>query len=551
MSSYISWRATTDLLIVGGGVAGLTCASKLKATGHNLLIVDCGTWNTGARNIVRYPSTATSYAQGGLSIVGLADEPSGDSVQSHLADTLDAGAGLCDEQASEDIISSGAKITTWLIDNGAEFDRNADGSYCRTKEGGHSRSRIIHAGGDATGAEIERALEVTSRSVPAIQNAHMHRILTDEHGVCGAVVHDPRGLGIITTRSLVLATGGSGQLFEVTTNPETALGTGVALGMLAGAAAADVEFMQFHPTGLYNGGRGGRQPLVSEAVRGEGATLLDTEGHSVMHGVDDRADLAPRDIVSRAVFHAMQRTNSRHVYLDATNIAAFHTRFPTIFSSCQALNIDPHTDMIPVAPAAHYQCGGLLVDQAGRTTVPGLYAAGECARTGIHGANRLASNSLLEGLVCGDRIAQTIGVSSRHLIDSNPQPGDIAPVPRIAADHLTQLQAIMTDHCSVMRSHEHIAAATTALEHLRARYDVTGPDILASALVRAAAARPETRGCHTWQDHPSNPGYQRSVVIQLLAQPHTNSTPLEIAGTTRYLHHSPLTAAHYADCAWN
>ena len=293
----------------------------------------------------------------------------------------------------------------------------------RTREGGHHADRVIHAGGDATGAEVERAL-LAAPGLPVLLAGHLLLdVVVDGSGrACGVVVLDSRSgrAGLIRCGAVVLATGGSGQLYRATTNPDVATGDGLAVAARAGAVLADLEFVQFHPTVLYTGAAAiGHRPLVTEAVRGAGAVLVDGAGNRLMTGVHPMADLAPRDVVSLAITRAMARSGSDHVFLDATRIPKdlFAQRFPTVTAACQAAGIRPWADPIPVAPAAHYQCGGVLTDLFGRTTVPGMYAAGEVARTGLHGANRLASNSLLEGLVMGERVAQALEADlvSAHL----------------------------------------------------------------------------------------------------------------------------------------
>lgn len=333
-----------------------------------------------------------------------------------------AGAGLCDEDAVRLLVTEGPDAVRRLIETGAHFDESEEGGLELTREGGHHRRRIAHAGGDATGAEISRALveAVRARGLRTIENALVLDLLTDADGrtagvslhVMGEGQHD--GVGAVHAPAVVLATGGMGQVFSATTNPSVSTGDGVALALRAGAEVSDLEFVQFHPTVLFLGPDAeGQQPLVSEAVRGEGAHLVDGNGVRFMLGQHELAELAPRDIVAKGIMRRMQELDAEHMYLDARHFGAemWEHRFPTILAACRAHGIDPVTEPVPVAPAAHYASGGVRADSHGRTTVPGLYACGEVACTGVHGANRLASNSLLEGLVYAERISADIAAS--------------------------------------------------------------------------------------------------------------------------------------------
>ncbi len=498
----VSWEANADLVVVGGGVAGLTAARAASVRGLRVLTVSKG----GPTD------TATQYAQGGIAVVA----PTLDSVDSHVHDTVEAGAGLCDEPAVRSIVSGGQEAVAALTDLGAVFDLGRDGAVSRTREGGHSTRRIIHAGGDATGAEVQRALNAAG--LPVLFGASAARIVTDAKGVNGLIVLSDKGFGLIHAPAVLLATGGLGQLYSCSTNPPGATADGVALALDAGAAVADLEFVQFHPTVLFTPGGVGRRPLISEAVRGEGAKLVDTEGNSVTAGVHPRGDLAPRDVVSKAIADRMRRLGTDHVYLDARAIDGFVQRFPTITASCLAAGIDPREQLIPVAPAAHYQCGGVVTDVDGRTEVPGLYAAGEVARTGLHGANRLASNSLLEGLVVGER-AGVAAVERRdvrvEIVD--PVQRKMPHAPR------TTVQQLMTDYASVVRDGAGLAIASAGLgdapqaisDDARALED-SALTLTATALVQAASARLESRGCHTRSDYPELSEAQRhSIPVRL------------------------------------
>lgn len=518
-ASDFDWTLNCDLLVIGGGVAGLSAVRRGMELGLDVLLIDKGHWATGARSHLRFADAATNLAQGGLAVVGLDDDPFGeiansgskDSVDSHVEDTLLAGAGHCDETAAREIISGGAAAVSWLIDLGAVFDLDAKHPelYSRTKEGGHSFRRIIHAGGDASGAEIERALEESVTGVRLLQNATVAQFVRDERAdssIRGAVVIDPRGFGLISAAAVVIATGGVGQIFRSTTAPESANGSGIAAALDAGAALQDMEFIQFHPTVLFDAKRFGRRPLISEAVRGEGARLVDSRGNSVTEGVDPRGDLAPRDIVSRAIATRMRELDEDHVYLDARAIDNVHQRFPTITASLAAADLDPATDLLPVAPSVHYTCGGIAVDPSGHTSIHGLFAAGECSATGLHGANRLASNSLLEGLVVGKAIAETV---TTELADGvlNPRTeaqelaehADYAPIrPQLTAEQRLRLQEAMSAGAGVARNHESLAAAQAQLAKLPSAPEV----IVAAEIITAAMARPYTLGCHTWLEKP-------------------------------------------------
>ncbi|MFC6014532.1 L-aspartate oxidase [Nocardia lasii] len=535
MTVPVSWEAEADLLVIGGGVAGLTAARTASLRGLRVLILSKG----GPTD------TSTQYAQGGIAVVA----PRGDSVDSHVRDTVEAGVGLCEVDAVRSIVAGGQAAVAALTDLGAVFDLGRDGQISRTREGGHSTRRIIHAGGDATGAEVQRALNAAG--LPVMFGAAALRVLTGPEGVRGVVAVSDNGFGVVHTPAVLLATGGLGQLYALSTNPPGATGDGVALALWAGAAVADLEFVQFHPTVLYTPGGLGRRPLISEAVRGEGAILVDSHGDSVTAGVHPRGDLAPRDVVSRAIAQRMRALGTDHVFLDARAIDGFAQRFPTITASCLAAGIDPAAQLIPVAPAAHYQCGGVLTDTDGRTGIAGLYAAGEVARTGLHGANRLASNSLLEGLVVGERAGaaavERLGVRARvDEIDSWT----------VEFTDRAVIQQAMTEHASVVRDGGGLAEALrriegatstvtsessgwsirdartkqavpvavslTAAQQVR-RVEDAALTLTARALLVAAAARTESRGCHTRSDYPDTvEGRLHSTAVRL--DPHTGLT---------------------------
>ncbi|MCK7627368.1 L-aspartate oxidase [Streptomyces sp. RS10V-4] len=515
------WSITADVVVVGSGVAGLTAALRCAAAGRRTVVVTKARLDDGS----------TRWAQGGIA-AALGD---GDTPEQHLADTLVAGAGLCDEEAVRALVTEGPDAVHRLIAAGARFD-TAPGSdeIELTREGGHHRRRIAHAGGDATGAEISRALVAAVRDagLHTIENALVLDLLTDSAGrtagvtlhVMGEGQHD--GVGAVHAPAVVLATGGMGQVFSATTNPPVSTGDGVALALRAGAEVSDLEFVQFHPTVLYLGPDAeGQQPLISEAVRGEGAHLVDADGTRFMVGQHELAELAPRDIVAKAIMRRAQEQGTTHMYLDGRHFGAemWQRRFPTILAACRAHGIDPVTEPIPVAPAAHHASGGVRTDLHGRTTVPGLYACGEVACTGVHGANRLASNSLLEGLVFAERIAADI--AARETGAAAPAPvEDRSPLPLLAPEARTAVQRIMTSGAGVLRSADGLARAADDLErlHREAAAAAADPDAasakapvpgveaweatnllcVARVLVAAARLREETRGCHWREDHP-------------------------------------------------
>ncbi|SEM98668.1 L-aspartate oxidase [Nonomuraea pusilla] len=503
------WTAEADVVVVGSGIAGLTVALRHAELepGARVLVVTKDVLSSGS----------TRWAQGGIAAVL---DPR-DTPEEHLSDTLLAGVGLCDVRAVRTLVTEGPGALRRLMERGARFDRTPDGELQLTREGGHRRRRIVHAGGDATGAEVQRALVAAVAATPAIEvieHALVLDLLKDAAGrargvtlhVMGEGARD--GVGAVRARAVVLATGGMGQVYAATTNPAVSTGDGVALALRAGAVVRDLEFVQFHPTVLWLGeGSTGQQPLISEAVRGEGAVLVDHEGNRFMAGVHELADLAPRDIVAKAIMRRMHETGRDHVHLDGRHFgrATWETRFPTIYAACREHGIDPATEPVPVAPAAHYASGGVRTDLRGRTSIDGLYACGEVACTGVHGANRLASNSLLEGLVFAERIAEDI-----HR--SRPQPG--APVPATAepglADPRTRprVQAHMSRGAGVLRNRASLQGTVRALADARwtlvqvapctESWEATNLLTVATVLAGTAAARLETRGSHWREDFP-------------------------------------------------
>jgi L-aspartate oxidase len=503
---------------VGSGIAGLTTALQARTYGLSVLLVTKSKVDEGS----------TKWAQGGIA----AALGPGDTPDQHLKDTLVAGADLCDIEAVRVLVTEGPEAVRKLIARGAIFDKEADGEIALTREGGHLRNRIIHAGGDATGAEVSRALLAAVHDDPEIEvveDALVLDALKDKDGnVCGVTLHvigagSRDGVGQALGKAVVLATGGLGQVFAQTTNPSVSTGDGVALALRAGAKIADVEFIQFHPTVLWLGDNSqGQQPLISEAVRGEGAYLLDDAGDRFMVKEHDLAELAPRDVVAIASMRRMKETGAHHLWLDVRHLEGFEARFPTIYASCISHGIDPHKDLIPVAPASHYASGGVRVDLNGRTSVPGLYACGETACSGVHGANRLASNSLLEGLVFSARIASDI---AQHLPEqSEPKENTSSP---ILLDPLVrkEIQMSMSSGAGVLRSSDSLVHTSYDLARIGDKksdkpcveaWETTNLFQLAQAILKAALIRQETRGSHWREDFPrTDPNWRKRIVQEM------------------------------------
>jgi L-aspartate oxidase len=498
----MTWHQRADVVVIGTGVAGLVAALAAHRRGRNVVVLS------------KASETATFYAQGGIAVVLPETD---DSVDAHVADTLAAGAGLCDPDAVRSIVADGYRAVAELVDDGAHFDESAPGQWALTREGGHSRRRIIHAGGDATGAEVQRALDRAAWQLD-IRRGHVAlELLHDGEAVTGVLVLNEDGLGVVHAPSVILATGGLGHLYAATTNPEGSTGDGVALAMWAGLPVGDLEFIQFHPTMLFDGHAGGRRPLITEAVRGEGAILVDSQGNSITAGVHPMGDLAPRDVVAAAIDARMAATGDPCVFLDARGIAGFKRRFPTVTAACRAAGIDPTRQPIPVVPGAHYSCGGVVTDVYGRTELAGLFAAGEVARTGMHGANRLASNSLLEGLVVGGRAGKA---AAEHAVDAGagravmPEPSMRRALPR------AELQKAMARDASVVRDGDGLRRLVQVLDsatprdlNSRTDFEDVALTAAAGAVAAAALARTESRGCHHRSDFPdTDPALARSLV---------------------------------------
>jgi len=527
------WTTEADAIVVGSGVAGLTAALELRHRVDRVLLVTKTVLASGS----------TLWAQGG---VAAALDPA-DSPAAHLEDTLVAGVGLCDRDAVEMLVTEGPEQVRRLIARGAAFDRDASGEMVLGLEGGHHASRIAHAGGDATGAEISRALVAQIEAVrhdPGIEVLE-HALVLDleqaaDGAVCGVTLHvlgtgSRDGVGAAYAPAVVLATGGIGQVFTSSTNPPQATGDGLAAALRAGAEIADLEFVQFHPTVLWlGGGAKGQLTLVSEAVRGEGARLVDTDGVRFMPQVHPMAELAPRDVVAHAIVDRMAATGSDHVLLDARHLGSdfVRSRFPTITARLAEAGFDLGSDLVPVAPAQHYHSGGVRTDRDGRTTVEGLYAVGEVACTGVHGANRLASNSLLEGLVLGHRAAVDVARRLRagELTATEPAPHR-GPDFLVAGAARSRVQQVATQGPGVVRDAAGLSAALDQLARVRtdahvasgvqvlpqaAEWETSNVYQVAVALSTAALAREESRGGHFRSDFPhADERWRRRTSVRL------------------------------------
>jgi L-aspartate oxidase len=506
MMAGLAWRDRADVVVIGTGVAGLAAALAAHRAGRSVIVL------SKAGGV-----TATRYAQGGIAVVLPGND---DSVDAHVADTLAAGAGMCDPDAVYSIVADGYRAVSELVCDGARFDESVPGQWALTREGGHSRRRIVHAGGDATGAEVQRALDYAAGMLD-IRTSHVGlRVLHGGGAATGVLVHNPDGLGIISAPSVILASGGLGHLYRATTNPDGSTGDGIALALWAGVAVSDLEFIQFHPTMLYGGGTAGRRPLVTEAIRGEGAILLDRQGDPIMAGIHPMGDLAPRDIVAAAIDARLRASGDACAYLDARGIDGFESRFPTVTAACGAAGIDPVRQPIPVVPGAHYSCGGVVTDVYGQTGLPGLFAAGEVARTGMHGANRLASNSLLEGLVVGARVGKA---AATHAAAARGAHATVPESLEQTAMERGDLQRVMSRDASVVRNAAglqrlsgRLSAAPTRNVTGRRDFEDVALTLSARVVAAAALARTESRGCHHRAEYDcAAPEQARSTVVRL------------------------------------
>jgi L-aspartate oxidase len=499
----------TEVLVIGSGIAGLRAADEASKSAKVLVLAK------GALG-----ETATRYAQGGVAIAADAD----DSVESHVADTIATGKGLCDKEAVETIISEGPAALRDLMDWGFFFD-TANGKYDFGKEGGHSKPRILRAHGDETGQALQNLMLKRVEASPSIRtqaNTFVVDLLTDE-GVCrGALVwNEQRGMEIIWAGAVVLASGGSGRVFRETTNPPIATADGIAMAYRAGAELADLEFFQFHPTTLYIAGAS--RALISEALRGEGAILRTRGGRAFMKDYHPSAELAPRDVVSRAIISELKKTGTTNVYLDFSHMRDKHIkeRFGHLAQLCESFDLDLYEDPIPVRPTAHYQIGGVRTDLQGRTTVERLFACGEVASTGIHGANRLASNSLLEGLVMGKRA----GVSALKAAQAAARDGQVIPKFMeisfekyrqhhiVLEDMIASLRSLMWRFCGVERDGKELKAALDEVSfwsryvldrefHRPEGWELQNMLIASVLSIECALKRTESRGVHFRNDFP-------------------------------------------------
>jgi len=522
------WFSEADVVVIGSGVAGLSAALELRTKVDRVLVVTKGVLASGS----------TVWAQGGIAAVL---DPS-DTADAHMRDTLVAGAGLCSVPAVEVLVTEGPGRVRELMGYGAKFDVGKDGGISLTREGGHHADRIVHAGGDATGAEVSRALVAQLEAVrndpgiEVIENALVVDLLTaapDADGrpgpVCGATLHvlgegSRDGIGAVLAKAVILATGGIGQVFLSSTNPPSATGDGIAMSLRAGAAVGDLEFVQFHPTVLWLGaGARGQLPLISEAVRGEGAKLFNADGHRFMPDVHPMAELAPRDVVSHAIVTQIAQTGVDHVYLDARHLDASFVdeRFPTIQEALAQHHLSLAHDLIPVAPAQHFHSGGVLTDLVGRSSLEGLYAAGEAACTGVHGANRLASNSLLEGLVYAHRAAKDAAARVRdgELVQRDPvqRSGTAGLLP---ATQRLAIQRLAHAGAGPVRDADGLKDAWEQLRDIRrpgrftdpgvdvspqiAEWETTNVAQTAGAILLTALEREESRGGHFRRDFPES-----------------------------------------------
>lgn len=517
------WTRQAEVVVLGAGAAGLSAALAAASGGRRVLLLSKGVLGAGA----------TAMAQGGLAAVV---DPA-DSLDLHVRDTLTAGAGLSEPDVVRDLVASSPAELARLRALGARFDQDRSHRHqlAVTREGGHSRARVVHAGGDASGAEVDRALAaaVLRSGVEVLEGVVAMDALKDAAGTVvgvSAARIDQAGCldpGIVSCRALVLATGGLGQAWAVTSNPAGATGDGLGLALRAGAELRDVELVQFHPTVLWQGPAArGRQPLVSEAVRGEGAVLIDATGAEVMAGAHPLGDLAPRDVVATAMHRRMAEAPggvSTHLFLDTTRLGrvVLERRFPTMVATCRAVGIDPAEQPVPVAPGAHYSCGGVTADLSGRTGVAGLFAVGEVASTGVHGANRLASNSVPEALIAGRRAGELLATR----LPSGGEPAPHRPGAAVSAESRAATALETSRQAGILRSPEGLHRL---LDHLAETPD-SGSEQLTLAQVEATAlhtvsrlvalgalARSESRGCHRRSDvaGPSPQG-PRHVTLRL------------------------------------
>jgi len=529
-----------DFLVIGSGIAGLTYAIKTARACPDKKILVVTKSNADETN--------TKYAQGGIAVV---NDLENDSFEKHIEDTLIAGDGLCNKEVVEIVVKEGRERVNEIIEWGARFDKEDDGDFSRGKEGGHSEHRILHHK-DVTGAEMERALLETIKQLPNIQLANHYFIvdlITQHHlgflvtkstpditcyGVYALNLHTNQ-IEILQANITILAAGGNGQVYRTTTNPSIATGDGVAMVYRAKGRIENMEFIQFHPTALYQPGRRGQAFLITEAVRGDGGILRNHKGEAFMERYDERKDLAPRDIVARAIDSEMKINGTEHVWLDCRHMdkEKFIHHFPNIYEKCKNLGIDVTQHMIPVAPAAHYSCGGIKTDEWGRTSIKHLYAAGECASTGLHGANRLASNSLLEAMVFAHRSYLDAAEQIKSINNTTSLPdwnakGTSQPKEMILiTQSLKELQQVMSDYVGIVRNNVRLQRAlkrldllweetedlyrstTLSLQLLELRNMIT----VGYLITKGASFRKESRGLHYNTDYPEKSELLQNIVL--------------------------------------
>ena len=530
----------TDFLVIGSGIAGLSYALKVAERFPEKKVL--------VMTKAAADETNTKYAQGGIAVV---NDLENDSYEKHIDDTLIAGDGLCNEKVVEIVVKEGPERVNDIIEWGARFDKEKDGEYKRGREGGHSEFRILHHK-DITGWEMERALlDAVSKqkNIELIKHCFVIDIITQHHlgflvtkatpdvECYGVYVlnHVTNQIETILSKITLMATGGNGQVYRTTTNPTIATGDGVSMVYRAKGRIENMEFIQFHPTALYEPGVRGHAFLITEAVRGDGGILRNSKGEAFMVKYDERKDLAPRDIVARAIDSEMKKTGTEHVYLDCRHFSKekFVEHFPNIYKKCLSIGIDITQQMIPVAPAAHYSCGGIKTDEWGRSSINNLYACGECASTGLHGANRLASNSLLEGLVfahrCSVEAAEKVNtISFQNNIpdwdaEGTSQPGEMI----LITQSLKELQLVMSDYVGIVRNDIRLQRASRRLdllwEETEQLYQTStlSPQLLelrnmitvGYLIVKGASFRKESRGLHFNTDYPGKSEMVQNIVL--------------------------------------
>jgi L-aspartate oxidase len=516
----------TDFIVIGSGVAGLRASIELAGRGARVTVLTKD----------RARESNTEYAQGGVAVV-LAED---DNAELHEDDTLVAGAGLCDVEAVETLVSEGTRGIRQLIEWGANFDREG-GELIFTQEAAHSRRRIVHANGDSTGAELVRSLIAKAKTEPLINLipfANTESLVVRDGSCEGVRFLDPvlRGPRDIRGKAVLMCTGGAGQLYMHTTNPPVATGDGMAMAYFAGADMADMEFVQFHPTALNL--KNAPRFLLSEAMRGEGGLLKNKFGERFMPRYDERAELAPRDIVARSIVAEMRRTGTRNVLLDMTALDPefLKHRFPKIYQTCRSHGLDITVDPLPVSPASHYCMGGIRTDLWGRSTVPGLYAAGEVTCTGVHGANRLASNSLLEGLVFGARAGEA-AANDRSGFQSRRAPAAVSSSGGVRSHEIStavkkRIKRVMWERVGIVRDLDSLQRAVREFGQIASAELSTSSRnfvTLANLVATAALWREESRGGHYRNDYPEQRDSFRVHSIQNIARPISTSEIINFA----------------------